>query len=68
MTTTQSAFHPMRGHLIDGCVVLCDNGDRLTVKSSMLGWSLVDQAGRSLGTDLSAYQVADAVIQHGRPA
>ena len=68
MTTTQSAFHPMRGHVIEGCVVLCDNGDHLTVKSTMRGWSLVDQDGRSHGHDMTAYQLADAVANHGRAA
>lgn len=41
-----SAFHPMRGHVAAGVVVLFGSGERLTVNASTLGWELRDDAGR----------------------
>ena len=39
-TTTQDAFHPMRGHVADGVTVKMRNGDIVTVKAVMNGWQL----------------------------
>jgi hypothetical protein len=38
-------FHPMRGHVEDGAVVMFSDGSELTLRSSMRGWKLIDQAG-----------------------
>lgn len=46
MKTTQDAFHPMRGHVADGCEITMRNGDVLTLRATMQGWQLVDAQGR----------------------
>jgi hypothetical protein len=60
-TTTQNAFHPMRGHVADGTTVLMNDNTVWTISASMRGWKITDSAGRTIGTDLSAYQVADEI-------
>lgn len=39
MRTHQDVFTPMRGHIEDGCVIDCENGDVLALKADMSGWS-----------------------------
>ncbi len=64
--TTQQLFHPMRGHVVDGCEIACDNGDVLTLKSVMRGWALHSQRGELVGEETSnAYLLARFVIAHG---
>lgn len=58
MKTTQDAFHVMRGHVSDGCQVVMNNGDIVTIKSVMSGWQLfVNNKPHSVPTD-SAHVVA----------
>lgn len=40
MKTTQDEFHPMRGHVEDGCIIHMRNGDDVTLKNTMRGWQL----------------------------
>jgi len=68
MRTHQDVFTPMRGHIEDGCVIDCENGDVLTLKADMSGWSLADQAGKQLGRGLNAWQVTHLVATHGKHA
>jgi hypothetical protein len=63
--TTQAAFHPMLGHVEDGCEIACSNGDTLTVRPSIRGWCLINQRGEQVGRDMNAWQLADAVVSHG---
>jgi hypothetical protein len=63
MKTTQTAFHPMRGHVADGCEIQCENGDVLTLNATMKGWQLRDQDGRKYGEETNdAQQVAAYVV------
>lgn len=55
----------MLGHVSDGCEVVCDNGDTLTVRPSIVGWSLVNQRGERICTDMTAWQLTDAVVTYG---
>lgn len=65
MKATQSLFHPMWGHVADGCRVTGDFTGELTIKADMRGWTVVDPSGASLGTGLGAYQVA-AIVENYR--
>ena len=61
-TTTQSQFHPMRGHVDAGVSVLMDSGDVLIVKPTMRGWTLVTPSDdRVCPADQSAAQIADFI-------
>lgn len=40
-TTTQDAFHSMRGHVADGVTVKMRNGDIVTIRAMMKGWQLM---------------------------
>lgn len=65
MKTTQTAFHPMRGHVADGCEIQCENGDVLTLNATMKGWQLRDQDGRKYGNETNdAQQVAAYVVEY----
>jgi hypothetical protein len=64
-TTTQDTFHPMRGHVHDGCIVSRRNGDMLTISGVMGGWALHTQDGVELGRNLCAHEVNALVIAHG---
>lgn len=65
MRTTQDAFHPMRGHVADGCVIDMNNGDKLLLKNMMKGWQLYDQHGKPFGAPTnSAHVVACLITSH----
>ena len=67
MDTTQQAFHPMRGHMTDGCRIACDNGDELVLKNTMYGWELVDQNGKRIGERTNdAFLITRYVIGYGQ--
>jgi hypothetical protein len=40
------SFHPMRGHVADGAVVLFADGSTMTLSNTMRGWTLLDDQGR----------------------
>ena len=57
MRTTQREFHSMRGHVVDGCEVVCESGAVVTLRSAIRGWDIVDTDGRviqSVGPDAMA--------------
>lgn len=62
MKTTQDLFHPMRGHVDDGCVIKMRNGEEMTVRGTMNGWQLVHADGRHHSAPShSAYDLARIV-------
>ncbi len=63
--TTQQLFHPMRGHVADGCEIECDNGDVLTLNAVIRGWSLHNQHGVLVGEETNdAYLIARYVMAY----
>lgn len=63
--TTQDSFHPMRGHVADGTVIIMRNGDRVTLKATMAGWCLMRQDGTVYAEcGHNAYNVAAFVEQY----
>jgi hypothetical protein len=57
-------FHPMRGHVEDGTVVLFANGSELTIKSGMRGWRLVDGSGADAAPESSsAHELTAQIVQ-----
>lgn len=66
MRTTQSAFHPMRGHMADGVQITMDNGDALTLRSLVGGWALYK--GEQIVSKITpaAHEITEAVVKYGR--
>lgn len=62
MKTTQNQFHPMRGHVCDGCEVMMNNGDVVTVRAVMAGWQLMDADGRPHGIATNSAHVLACVV------
>ena len=42
MKTTTAQFHPMRGHVEDGYIIVAPNGNDYTLKNTMRGWVVVN--------------------------
>lgn len=64
MFTTSANFHPMLGHVSEGCSILFANGETLTVKSTLLGWCLVDWKGEQVSpSDMSANALVAFIFQ-----
>ena len=40
MRTSQNSFTALKGHVSDGCEVIANNGDLLTIKATMHGWDI----------------------------
>lgn len=40
ITTSQEAFHIMRGHVADDCRIKMSNGDNLTINATIRGWEI----------------------------
>jgi len=40
--TTTDAFHSMRGHVIDGCIIVTPTGREFTLKNMIKGWMVYD--------------------------
>jgi hypothetical protein len=67
MRTNQQEFHVMRGHLDEGTVIDCDNGDILTIEATMHGWKLVNQRGEQHGEETTdCYLVARYIYGYGQ--
>jgi hypothetical protein len=63
MRVEANHFHPMRGHVEDGCVVVFSDGRELTIKSDWPGWHLVDKDGRQVGEKASgAYDLVSVIL------
>jgi hypothetical protein len=61
--TTVNEFHSMRGHVIDGCVIVSPAGKEFTLKSTMKGWRIVGPDGIECSGNLaSAYEVECFVV------
>lgn len=63
MQTTQDQFHPMMGHVADGCVIGMRNGEVLTLKSVINGWQLYDQEGRPFNISTSSAHVVACMVE-----
>jgi hypothetical protein len=62
-TTTQDAFHPMRGHVDAGATVRMNSGAILTVRPDRVGWRVVDETGAQVSpSDMCAYELMDFII------
>ena len=67
MQTNQHEFHVMKGHVDEGTVIECDNGDTLTITSTMNGWKLTNQNGEQHGESTNdCYLVARYVYGYGQ--
>lgn len=66
MQTTQQQFHPFFGHVIDGCLVKCDNGETLTVRSTIKGWVLVKNGVRINDPTNDCWVLTGDIIRFGR--
>ena len=65
MKTTQEAFHPMRGHMQDGCQISMSGGDSLTLHSVMAGWELRRADGSVLAPPTAdASVIASQVVRY----
>ena len=67
MITTQDDFHPMRGHIQDGCHISMSNGDSLTLHSVMAGWELRRSDGSAVAPPTAdAAVIASQVVRYTR--
>ena len=66
ITTTQDAFHVMRGHVADGTIVMLPQGERLEIVSSMKGWQLIGKDGEIVGESNNAFVIQDIVLAYGK--
>lgn len=63
MTTTQDAFHPLRGHMQDGCQISMSSGDILTLRAVMGGWELRRADGSAVAPpSADARVITDQVV------
>lgn len=63
--TTQDAFHPMRGHMVDGAKITMANGEVLTLHSVLRGWELRGEGGVALGApSADAYEITGRIVVH----
>lgn len=62
--TTQTEFHPMRGHVIEGALVTMDNGDTLKLRATMNGWVL-DGPSESSSELPTAAHVERYILSYG---
>ena len=64
-TTTQDAFHPMRGHVAKDVTVRMRDGSILTVRPGLAGWILVRENGDTYAENLtSAGAVTAAIVDY----
>ena len=62
-TTTVENFHSMRGHVVDGCIIIAPSGKRFTLKNTMSGWVVVGPDGVECSGNLkSAHEVEYFVV------
>ncbi len=66
ITTTQNAFHVMRGHVADGTIVMLPGGDRLEIIAGMKGWQLINGRGEIVVESNNAFVIQDAVLTYGQ--
>lgn len=66
ITTTQDAFHVMRGHVADGTTIILPNGERLEINASMKGWKLTNDKGEIVVESNNAFVVQDMVLAYGK--
>ena len=59
--TTTAAFHSMRGHVIDGCVIVTPTGREFALKHTMKGWMIYDTAD---GLPCSGYLPSAYDVEH----
>lgn len=63
MKTTQDNFHPMRGHVVDGCEITMRNGDICTIKASIHGWELLNPKGLIVGVPTKSAHVLACLVE-----
>ena len=61
-TTTQAAFHPMRGHVDDGVTVKMNDGSTLTIRPASRGWKVVDSDGSVLLDNAFASELTQFIV------
>ena len=64
MRTTQQAFHTMRGHVADGCQVLMENGDTLTIKADPRGWQIWNGDRRHASPTAAAFEIECLIVAY----
>ena len=62
-TVKAADFHPMRGHVQEGTLVKFDNGTSATISSDQKGWTLKDDAGKTLGHGLGANDLTAVITR-----
>lgn len=66
ITTTQDAFHVMRGHVADGTIVILPQGGKLKIVASMNGWQLIGKGGEIVGESNNAFVIQDMVLAYDK--
>lgn len=66
ITTTQGAFHVMRGHVADGTIVMLPQGGKLEIMANMKGWQLIGKDGEIAGESNNAFVIQDMVLSYGK--
>lgn len=65
ITTSQGAFHTMRGHVTEGAMVKMENGDALKIKSEIKGWVILKDNAVIAGPFSSAIEVEIFIVNYG---
>lgn len=45
MRVQSEKFHPMLGHVENGCVIIAPSGKEFTLRATMVGWEVVGPDG-----------------------
>lgn len=63
MKVTVDQFTAMRGHVVDGCIVITPRGQQFTIRATMKGWEVVAPDGFPCSGNLnSAFEVEYFVV------
>lgn len=65
ITTSQDAFHTMRGHVADGTMVKMENGNTLKIKNEIKGWVILKHNAVIAGPFSSAIEVEIFIVNYG---
>ena len=64
MTTVKTTeFTALKGHVIDGCIIIAPSGKRFSLKNTMKGWKVLGNDGLPCSGNLSsAFEVEYFVV------
>jgi hypothetical protein len=69
MKTRVQDFHPMRGHVADGCIIVTPSGKEFILKNTMRGWVVNGPDGLPVSGNLNsandvAYFIVNGLASH----